>query len=107
MLERQKVKPYFLPVQSAKKNRRSLSFFGEKATQHQGWAGFCAVKLPAFKPKLICQKTGVVFLTFPHAECVFSHSRMASFTLVHQPRPVARKMGVRAFPRSRLPTPHL
>jgi hypothetical protein len=56
---RQKVKPYFLPVQSAKKNRRSLPFFEEKATQHQGHANLpllfhgLKAKLPAFKPKLI------------------------------------------------------
>jgi hypothetical protein len=30
---RQKVKTYFLPVQLAKKDRQSLPFFGEKATQ--------------------------------------------------------------------------
>jgi hypothetical protein len=40
---RQKVKPYFLPVQSAKKVRRSLPFFEEKATQHQGHADFFMV----------------------------------------------------------------
>jgi hypothetical protein len=34
------VKPYFLPVQSAKKMRQSLTFFGEKATQPQVRAGF-------------------------------------------------------------------
>jgi hypothetical protein len=38
--KRQKVKTYFLPVQSAKKVRRSLPFFGEKATQHQSRADF-------------------------------------------------------------------
>jgi hypothetical protein len=54
---RQKVKPYFLPVQSAKKNRRSLPFFEKKATQHQGKADaslfFHGLKarLPAFKPQ--------------------------------------------------------
>jgi hypothetical protein len=36
--ERQKVNPYFLPVQSAKKVRQSLPFFGKKTTQHQGRA---------------------------------------------------------------------
>jgi hypothetical protein len=40
MRKRQKVKPYFLPVQSAKKSRQSPPFFGKKATQHQGWADF-------------------------------------------------------------------
>jgi hypothetical protein len=65
--ERQKVKPYFLPVQSAKKSRQSQPFFGEKATQHQGRANFSLffhglkARLPAFKPKLICQKVVVVF----------------------------------------------
>jgi hypothetical protein len=36
---RQKVKPYFLPVQLAKKDRQSLSFFGEKgnATPRLSW----------------------------------------------------------------------
>jgi hypothetical protein len=33
---RQKMKPYFLPVQTAKKDRQSLPFFGEKAREPQG-----------------------------------------------------------------------
>jgi hypothetical protein len=77
------------PVRLAKKSRQSLPFFGEKATQRRGRADFCAAKphlvsldqpsailrssalllffhglkarLPAFKPKFICQKVGVVF----------------------------------------------
>jgi hypothetical protein len=31
---RQKVKTYFLPVQTAKKDRQSLPFFGEKVGGH-------------------------------------------------------------------------
>jgi hypothetical protein len=46
---RQKVKPYFLPVQSAKKNRQSLSFFGVRATQTQGRAGFSLSLFDAYQ----------------------------------------------------------
>ncbi|MDR2625629.1 MAG: hypothetical protein LBC37_04790 [Zoogloeaceae bacterium] len=34
------MKIYFLPIQSAKKDRQSLPFFGVKATKPQGRAGF-------------------------------------------------------------------
>jgi hypothetical protein len=35
---RQKVKPDFLPVHTAKKDRQNLPFFGEKAREHQSRA---------------------------------------------------------------------
>jgi hypothetical protein len=41
---RQKVKTYFLPVQSAKKDKRSSSFFGVKATKPRWQAAKVYVK---------------------------------------------------------------
>jgi hypothetical protein len=65
--KRQKVKTYFLPVQSAKKVRQSLPFFGER--QRNTKAGltcrcFChglKARLPAFKLEPVRQKVVVVF----------------------------------------------
>ncbi|MDR2678473.1 MAG: hypothetical protein LBB51_03440, partial [Zoogloeaceae bacterium] len=64
--KRQKVNPYFLPVQSAKKVRQSPPFFGEKATQHQGWADFCAAKshlASPDQPSAYVSKSSGCFLT--------------------------------------------
>jgi hypothetical protein len=48
-MNRQKVRTHFLPVQSAKKSRQSLPFFGVKATKTPGRAGF-ALGLHGLKP---------------------------------------------------------
>jgi hypothetical protein len=40
---RQKINPYFLTVQTAKKDRQSLSFFGGKSKRTPGPDWFCVV----------------------------------------------------------------
>jgi hypothetical protein len=87
---RQKVRNHFLPVQSAKKGKRSLPFFGVKARQptthlhdpvgahcvrpydradRAGFAlifnGFEARLCLVSNPKITRQKVGFYFLTFP------------------------------------------
>jgi hypothetical protein len=72
--ERQKVKPYFLPVQSVKKVRQSLLFFGGKATQHQGRAKF-SLFFSWFEGEATClqtqtylSKSSGCFLTLTYAD---------------------------------------
>jgi hypothetical protein len=68
---RQKVKPYFLPVQSAKKNRQSLPFFEEKATQHQGRANLLLFfswlegEATSLQTQTYLSKSSGYFLTLP------------------------------------------
>jgi hypothetical protein len=60
-----------LPVQSAKKSRQSPPFFGEKATQHQGWADFCAAKshlTSPEQPSAYLSKSSGYFLTLTYLE---------------------------------------
>jgi hypothetical protein len=57
-LRQQKVKIYFLSVQRAKKDRQSLPFFGEKATQPQGQPGFLLF-LHGLKAGFACFQTQI------------------------------------------------